>query len=124
MDTMPMSELLVLFEMHMSIHGRQDLLRVIRNAGNSAIPAEEAGDGDGDDHRSDGEYSDDSGDVSIDSPFGDDIDTDSNDCDYQSENNSIASAHDGIGVNQNIVLHNPVVHGHHHCPLFAQIDIL
>jgi hypothetical protein len=132
LDTMAMPDLLQLFEEHMNIHGRSELVGVIRginNNNNQINNTESNSDGLEDDNNSDA------------SGFGDDDETadsadddsslegsenslfDAEEDDANSEVSSVAGENLGGGLGAEfLTLHDAVDHDFRHCPPFPTIE--
>jgi hypothetical protein len=116
LDTLPMPELLSLFENHMHIYGRSQLVGVIRNT-----PVDTDLFDDSSDHGDESEEEPSEGDS-------DSFDTDSSDSsqeidiDENSDDESVLSAYMGVIANEEIRLHPPVEHHYRHCPPFETLQ--
>ena len=132
-----MEDLLRVFESHMSIHGREQFLRVIRSATNDVMEFQSSLEGENLRNAAhcdpDGDYADDAedgDDDESDSDFGgesslgdfDSMSSESDIGDIATDNDSIAEDRVG-GIRDNLLtLHDPIIHGYLHCPPFDIID--
>lgn len=116
LDTLPMPKLLAIFESHMNLHGRSQLVGIIRNT-----PVDEDGINGNSDHGDESEKESSEGDSDS---FGTDSSDSSEEKDDndESDNESVASGYMVVVANEEIRLHPRVDHHYRHCPPFETLE--